>query len=139
MGDVPIDELRLSPLSLRATSRRRQPRHRAYPFLKGPIPLSWLTSAAQQRGHALHVGLALWYLVGVSKSMTVNLRPTVLRSFGVSRFAGYRALDVLVHAGLVEVKRHRGRSPVVTVVVVDENQGCEDDPQNGCVGDGTPS
>lgn len=78
MGDVPIDELRLSPLSLRATSRRRQTRHRAYPFLKGPIPLSWLTSAAQQRGHALHVGLALWYLVGVSRSMTVNLRPTVL-------------------------------------------------------------
>lgn len=113
--DVLLDELRLKRQSNEQRPRARFARQ-ANPFVKGPIPLSWITGAARQRGHALHVGLAVWYLVGILRSLTVELRPSVLRAFGVSRFAAYRALDVLAQAGLVEVTRHRGRSPVVTVL-----------------------
>jgi hypothetical protein len=125
LDDVPLDDLRLKTRGNHQRPPARIARH-AKPFIKGPIPLSWITSAARQSGHAVHVGLAVWYLVGLSRSSTVELRPSVLRAFGVSRFAGYRALDVLAIAGLVEVVRHRGRSPVVTVVVSDVDVSLRD-------------
>jgi hypothetical protein len=84
-------------------------------FLKGPIPLDWLVVAARQSGRALHVGMVLWFLKGVKRSRTVELTRSKLAWFGISRHAGYRGLAKLEEAGLVSVKRHRGRSPVVTI------------------------
>ena len=85
-------------------------------FLKGPIPLDWLVIAAKQSGRALHVGIVLWFLKGVKRSRTVELTQSKLAWFGISRHAGYRALAKLEKAGLVSVGRHRGRSPIVTIL-----------------------
>ena len=42
------------------------PRHRpGGHFLKGPIAWDWLCVAANQSGKALHVAIALWFLVCV--------------------------------------------------------------------------
>ncbi len=109
---LPPDTLPLGVL-VPATPSRRRPQGR---FLKGPIPLAWLRAAAQLPGKALHVGVALWFLVGVSGSSTVPLQPSLLRQFGVDRHAGYRAVHALEGAALVQVRRHRGRAPMVTVV-----------------------
>lgn len=84
-------------------------------FLKGPIPLPWLQHAGALPGRSLHVGLGLWFLVGVKQSMTVHLTPSVTRGFGMDRHAVYRALRHLERGGLVAVRRKRGSSPVVTI------------------------
>jgi hypothetical protein len=84
-------------------------------FLKGPVPLPWLHQAGALPGRALHVGLALWFLVGVNKSMTVRLAPAATRGFGMNRHAAYRALRQLERSGLITVSRRSGSSPVVTL------------------------
>jgi hypothetical protein len=95
-------------------SRQRSPGRKGK-FLAGPIPLTWLTTAAQLPGKALSVGLALWFLRGCQKRATVRLTRQTLEQFGVSRKAGYRGLELLEAAGLVEARRHVGRSPWVTI------------------------
>jgi hypothetical protein len=91
-------------------------------FIKGPIPLHWLSQAAALSGKALAVGLALWFRSGIEKRRSVKLHPSTLTKLGVSRWSMYRALDALEAAGLVRVQRHRGRSPTVTVLD-EKNQG----------------
>jgi len=84
--------------------------------LKGPISLEWLMKASQQPGKALSVAIAVWFLVGVSKTSTVKLSNKLLREFGVDRYAKSRALKQLSSAGLISVRQANGRSPIVTVL-----------------------
>jgi len=86
-------------------------------FLKGPIPLIWLATAAGLPGKALAVAVALRYRAGLEKSMDgLAVTPRLLLRFGVSRFAGYRGLASLERAGLVSVERRDGRCPRVTII-----------------------
>jgi hypothetical protein len=99
------------------------PRHKAGEwFVKGPIPGSWLEVAARRPGHTLHVGLALWYLVGLNKCKTVRLTWATLRRFGLGDDAGRRGLLRLETAGLVTVERQCGSCPVVTILSASEPQ-----------------
>jgi len=50
------------------------------------------------------------------KTNQVKLSGTLLRELGISRHAAYRALEWLEKAELIEVERHSGRSPVVTLL-----------------------
>jgi hypothetical protein len=93
------------------------PRHApGQPFLKGPIPLVWLSQAAGLPGKALAVALALWYAAGLTRGATVLLSRGVLRLFHVGRHAAGRALANLERSGLVAVERRRGRCPQVTLL-----------------------
>ncbi len=103
-----------------AISPGRAPRHKqGEAFLRGPIPLSWLSTASNVsgQGSALKVALAIWYLSGLNQqNKTVKLQTSTLRLFGVERHSAYRGLKVLEHAGLIHVMRHPGRTPVVTLL-----------------------
>jgi hypothetical protein len=119
------EKLRIDPAEVngwldKASARRRlagpKPRGK---FLRGPVPLDWLRRAACLPGKALAVGLALWFLRGVQKRRTVRLTTGTLERFGVNRWAAYRALNRLSGAGLVQVRRSVGRSPVVTILLPD--------------------
>src|ERR1019366_9234451 len=85
-------------------------------FLKGPVPLDWLATAARSGGSSISVGVVIWFFAGLNKSETLQLRPKYLRMFGVSRFSSYRALQRLEAANLVTVKRKQGSSPEVTII-----------------------
>lgn len=89
-------------------------------FLKGPIPLPWLSRAALLPGKALHVALALWFLSGLTKSRTVRLSKSTLEYFGVKRQASYRSLKALEGVGLIACSRSPGRCPIVTLKVEGE-------------------
>ncbi len=85
-------------------------------FLKGPIPLPWLTTASKLAGKAaLAVGLALWFEAGRRRSDEVTLTTAILNRFGVSRKAKYRGLTALEKVGLVSVVRKPHHNPVVTL------------------------
>src|SRR5688500_11375531 len=84
-------------------------------FLKGPVPLSWLESAAHLPGKSLHLGNALWFLAGLKKTRSVILSRSVLQLFGIDRSAKSRALSQLEKAGLVSIERHPGCNPLVTI------------------------
>ena len=104
---------RLSKASLRRHLQRNKQRRSE--FVRGPIPVEWIAQAAVLPGRALAVGLAVWFIVGAGRNSNA-VCPSLLAKFGVSRKAGYRALRALEQADLVEVERHRGRCPRVTIL-----------------------
>lgn len=103
---------------------RPKKRHVAVqPYLRGPIPLAWLARAHKAGGSALAVGLALWFVRGVSgKRGPVKVDSSVRRRFGLSRDQTRGGLRALEAAGLVGyVKKGRGRC--VVVEILDEGNG----------------
>ncbi len=111
-GAVSADELPPAP---RPGQRRRL---QTEPFLRGPIPLSWLAKAAQLRKPALPAGLGLWFVRGVSqRTGPIRVSAAVRKKVGLSAGQMLRGLRALEGAGLVEfVKEGRGRCPVVGIV-----------------------
>lgn len=85
-------------------------------FVKGPIDWSWLATAARLPGKALHVAMTLRLLDGMQNVGPVALSSVRLEDAGVNRHAAYRALRQLEQAGLVAVRRARGRQPRVTIL-----------------------
>ena len=121
-----MDELDLSKLKYIKTvgvdSASRLPRHKTgEKFLKGPIPEVWLAQAAHLPGKAFVVSIALWFFAGMARKPIIKLSQKLLRSWGVKRKAVYRALIALENAKLISVVRHDGRTPIVTILAVEEH------------------
>lgn len=118
-SQIDLEGLRLGDRRSPAKTERhvRLPRPRqGERFLRGPIPLSWLSVAAKLPGSALNVAIAIWYVAGMKKGAAIRLSVSSLGEFGVEYHSAYRGLAKLEQAGLVEVIRHRGRKPIVTVL-----------------------
>jgi len=96
--------------------KRRPPA--TQPFLRGPIPVTWLARAHEAGGSALAVGLALWFVRGVSGQRgPVKVGSSVRRRFNLSRDQTGYGLRALESAGLAGyVKKGRGRCAVVEIL-----------------------
>lgn len=101
-----------------APGRVKKRRLAAQPFLRGPIPLAWLARAHEAGGSALAVGLALWFVRGVSgKAGPVKVDSSTRRRFGLSRDQTSYGLRALEAAGAARyVKKGRGRCAVVEII-----------------------
>ena len=88
------------------------------PFIRGPIPLAWLNAAARLPGKTLNVGIAIWWLAGMSKTTAFKLTGKSLDQLGVSRDAASDGLKRLEDNGLILVKRSPGQRPIVEIVPV---------------------
>lgn len=86
------------------------------PFLKGPIPMAWLKSAAELPGKTLHLGIAIWWLYPMSKTQSFKLTRKALDYVGISRDAAYDALKRLEERRLVRVERLPGQRPKVQIL-----------------------
>ena len=117
MPPIDVDRLRRQTSVVTSASRRSPGVRKGERFLKGPIPLAWLETAARLPGRSLHAGVALWYAAGLTRSISVPLSNISGQRFGLDRNAKYRALSWLEKAGLIVVERKLGRAPVVTLVV----------------------
>jgi hypothetical protein len=119
MDTFNLQNLALAPTEISPTiirEKKTPPRHRTgEKFLKGPIPLNWLSRASQLKGKSLQVGLSLWFLAGLTNSKTVKLPQSTLCEFGVNRQCKYRALQWLEDAKLISVKVDVGQAPLVTL------------------------
>ena len=96
-------------------------------FVKGPIPLDWISAAAKLPGKTINVGIALWWLHGMSKGKPFKLTGRALDEFHISNDAAYDALTRLEQAGLVSLQRMPGKRPVVTML------GCPASPTAGAI------
>src|SRR3954465_14319361 len=114
---VPDALIPVRPLgSSRPEGRARAARREAQ-FIKGPLPLGWIATAAKA-GHplALPVLLALKYKADTLRQPWVKPPSAVLRLLGVDKDARSRAIAALERAGLVQVQRRGGRPPLVRLV-----------------------
>ena len=98
-----------------ATVKKAKP-NRTELFIKGPIPLPWLSKVSQLPGKTLEVGIVLWFYAGLKRSSTVKLSNAVLQEFGVDRHAKYRALKQMKSANLISTIQSTGQSPVITIL-----------------------
>lgn len=117
MADFDPDDYRLQPGDKPSLGKsHRPPRHRAgEKFLKGPIPLSWLSRALKEGRPALATALVLWYLAGLKRTRIVTPTWRSWQLFDVPPDTGRRGVAALEKAGLILVDRHRGRCPVITI------------------------
>lgn len=117
--DLDVSELQWPTKA--ATSKEakpsRIPRHRTgEKFLKGPIPLDWLSQAMKLPGKALHIADILWIYSGIKRSAEIPLSLSRLKEFGITRTYAARALKSLEGAGLITVDRKQGRKAVVKLL-----------------------
>ena len=84
-------------------------------FLKGPVPMPWLISAANLPGKALHIGIALWFWSGIKKTKTFILPKNAIRDLGVSRQTCYAQLKVMEKAGLLSIESRKGKKSKITL------------------------
>jgi len=88
-------------------------------FVRGPIPLWWITAANQLRGKAGSVALGLWFLKGVQGSNRIKLTSEVKQIAGCGRVAVSKGLAALEGAGLVKVHPLPGAYPEVEILETD--------------------
>ena len=89
-------------------------------FVKGPIPFDWITTAFQLPGKAGAVGIACWYLAGLTKNLKIRLSNKIAEQFGVSKDSKARALKVLTQAGLIRVNQAPGRAVLVEILTAND-------------------
>lgn len=85
-------------------------------FLRGPIPLEWLSEASTLPGKTLNTALALWWLHGLSKGNAFKLTKKALAGFNVTRETAGDCLIRLEQHGLIQVARKVGCSPVISIL-----------------------
>ena len=80
--------------------------------------MEWLSAASALCKSALPVGLALWFLRGVTgKQCPVKFTSAARRSMRLTREQSRRGIPALEAAGLLRVvKGGRGRCPVVEIM-----------------------
>lgn len=99
-------------------------------FLKGPIPLTWLSSAAKLPGKApLAVALAIMFESGRRKSNEIVLTTAICKRFDVNRKAKYRGLEKLEEANLIDVQRRPRKNPVVRIIDAGNHQPAQAETQ----------
>lgn len=86
------------------------------PFLRGPVPVWWLSQAGKLRGKALAAGVALWYQSGLTKKNPVKATRKLWGKFEINRKSASRGVRSLEGAGLITVVRRPGCAPVITIV-----------------------
>jgi hypothetical protein len=116
MSPIDLDRIRLRSNGTAVLKQRPVRPRQGEHFLKGPVPLPWLEHAAKLPGKSLHVGIAVWYVAGLTRSRRVTLSNIAGHRFGLDRNAKYRALEWLEGAGLVAVERKLGRAPIITIL-----------------------
>ena len=85
-------------------------------FLRGPVPLEQLATAARLPGSALAVLLLIHHQTAVSGLTAVRLPAGLLSEFGIDRGRKARALRALEGVHLVRVTRARGRAVLVSLL-----------------------
>ncbi len=110
--DVPVKRLQLD-----ARTRKLVESPQAPLFLRGPIPLDWLGTAATLPGKTLAVGIALWWLRGMAKGKPFKLTQKALKTLNIERDAASAALGRLALIGLIRVVKQPGQRPTISIVV----------------------
>jgi len=87
------------------------------PFLRGPIPLTWLGRAARLPGKTLNVALAVWWIYGMVGHKPMKLSKKALAIFQISVDAATDGLNRLEHHGLVKLQKNPGQRPLIEIVL----------------------
>ena len=88
------------------------------PFLKGPIMLSNIKSAAELPGKSLQVYLAICWLSDMAMGQAIKVTKRAMEWFGFSADAYRDALLRLEATGLIEVTRAPGQKALIKLITM---------------------
>lgn len=101
-------------------------------FLRGPVPMDWLSKAAELPGKTLNVALAIWWLQGMTQNESFKLTRKSLSLFNIKRDAASISLNRLEGAGLIKIQRKVGQRPIISIIHLQDiksnlssNQACD--------------
>lgn len=109
-SDIRIPEREIETEVSRGFKGRRKGR-----FLKGPIPMPLISTAAKRPGQSLALYLAIHHQTALTGKQLVTLPSSLLIEMGINKDAKARGLRQLENAGLIRVERVRGRSVRVSL------------------------
>ncbi len=118
LQDFDIEDFRL-PRSLYGEIRTRQlpPRPgEGEPFIRGPIPFSWVALASRLPGSCLIVGMAARFLRSRYPQKASWSVAEIGWRAGLEERSARRTLQALSEAGLIEVIRKPGRKPTLAML-----------------------
>jgi hypothetical protein len=117
-----FDQLRLPAETVGILeTRRRPPRHRpGDPFIKGPIPHPWITSACSLPGAGLRVAMASRFLCCRFRSPNRWGLDAIAKGLRISHDSARRGLNAAELAGLLAVEREPGCKLAVSVLNLPE-------------------
>ena len=118
-----LDRFQLEPQTLSQIQPRRCPRSKRGKFLKGPIPVDWLTIAGNLPGKTLHVAIALWLAYGIERQERFRFTPKWHNIFYISPPTLRKSLHRLQEAGLIRLEYRPGCSPIVTLLEAPDLSG----------------
>jgi hypothetical protein len=110
-SDIPVRRLQLSSATGTLVAAPKKD-----PFLRGPIPLDWISSAAHLPGKTLNLAIAVWWRHGMSNGKPFKLTQTALKKLNVERDAERAGLARLEQEGLIKVERKPGQRPTIQVL-----------------------
>ena len=118
-----LEQLRLPPEFIgQHAGKRRPPRHGpGEPFIKGPIPYGWISSACRLPGKGLHVVMAYRFYRCRFRFKIRGSRwglTEVAGGLQVSDDTARRGLHAAESAGLVSVSREAGRKLEVSILTI---------------------
>jgi hypothetical protein len=82
------------------------------------LPMSWYDRMKGVNGQTCRVAWYLLYLHWKGKGEPIKFANGMLETDGVSRQSKWRALSDLERRGLITIERHRGKSPIVRLLLV---------------------
>ena len=116
---------------VRQGEKRKSVRHiqrATVPFIRGPIPLRWMTTASAKSRSAARLSVALWYRLGITgqhanlgspldAQLVVRIDRQLRNECGLQRWHVSEGVRDLAEAGLIRLlKAGRGRCPVVEII-----------------------
>lgn len=114
----PDDDVPVRRLQLDVKTRTLVPSPKRELFLRGPIPLEWLSKAAALPGKTINLAIALWWLHGMTNGRPFKLTKKALEYMQVGRDAASDGLTRLENVGLIEVVRRPGQRPTISILGV---------------------
>lgn len=116
LSDIRIEDVQIES-SLDITKYTAAPMKRSWRFIKGPIPMAWMSKAAKRPGKSGLVGLVLWYWAGIRRKKKFKFSVSRLEGdWGVTKYSGLRALNCLEAAGLIRIEKIKGKMSLVTIL-----------------------
>jgi hypothetical protein len=116
---------------VRQGEKRKSVRHiqrATVPFIRGPIPLRWMTTASAKSRSAARLSVALWYRLGITgqhanlgspqdSQLVVRIDRQLRNECSLQRWHVSEGIQDLADAGLIRpLKAGRGRCPVVEII-----------------------
>lgn len=87
-------------------------------FIKGPLPMSWMSEACKLSKNAIKVALAIRFLGGILGDDWMELKNNHIATFKLNRSGKSIGLRELETSGLIKIKRRAGKSPLVKIIEV---------------------